>query len=428
MSKRIMIPVVVFVWCLSPAGATEPESATARVESVQLAAIASSPALQARLHEAAFNGAEARSEAAAINPYLEWQSQGLGSDRTLNAQDSLRVGTPFNFFGQMGPARDLARTTKEGLEVIQKAAVRSTAVEATRRWLDLAAAMERLQVRRARLERLDTALALLEARHQLGEVAGTEVAQLDLEHTDAASLVVAGHAQVEGLRQTVAELCGGGYPDPRPGDLKALATATRSPDSSEIYHEALALGVPMQDANTEADIENARARMAAATAWGRPLIEAEWEHFPDIGPIQGYDAWGFRIAVPLPLGSAGARQRAAAREREAFAMASRQSAARGSLSRARAALAVAEGAEARLITVASAVRDLPRIEESLFAQFRLGALTYLEYVYGMVRHDDLLLTAIDAHADLLLGRLQLSYQLNDPSVFPTATFSTGEDS
>ena len=428
MSKRIMIPVVVFVWCLSPAGATELESVTARVESVQLAAIASSPALQARLHEAAFNGAEARSEAAAINPYLEWQSQGLGSDRTLNAQDSLRVGTPFNFFGQMGPARDLARTTQEGLVVIQRAAVRSTAVEATRRWLDLAAAMERLQVRQARLERLDTALALLEARHQLGEVAGTEVAQLDLEHTDAASLVVAAHAQVEGLRQTVAELCGGGYPDPRPGDLKALAAATRSPDSSEIYHEALALGVPMQDANTEADIENARARMAAATAWGRPLIEAEWEHFPDIGPIQGYDAWGFRIAVPLPLGSTGARQRAAAREREAFAMASRQSAARGSLSRARAALAVAEGAEARLITVASAVRDLPRIEESLFAQFRLGALTYLEYVYGMVRHDDLLLTAIDAHADLLLGRLQLSYQLNDPSVFPTATFSTGEDS
>ena len=428
MSKRMMILMVVFVWCLAPAGATEPESVTARVESVQLAAVASSPALQARLHEAALKGAEARSEAAAINPYVEWQSEGLGSDRTLNAQDSLRVGTPFNFFGQMGPARDLARTTEEGLVVIQRAAVWSTAVEATRRWLDLAAAMDRLQVRQARLERLDTALALLEARHQLGEVAGTEVAQLDLEHTDAASLVVAANAQVEGLRQAVAELCGSGYSDPRPGDLKALAAATRSPDSSEIYHEALALGVPMQDANTEADIENARARMAAAAAWGRPSIEAEWEHFPDIGPVPGYDAWGFRIAVPLPLGSTGARRRAAAREREAFAAASRQTAARGSLSRARTALAVAEGAEARLITVASAVRELPRIEESLFAQFRLGALTYLEYVYGMVRHDDLLLTAIDAHADLLFARLQLSYQLNDPSVFPTATISTGEDS
>jgi hypothetical protein len=40
----------------------------------------------------------------------------------------------------------------------------------------------------------------------------------------------------------------------------------------------------------------------------------------------------------------------------------------------------------------------------------------------------LLLTAIDAHADLLSARLQLSHQLNDPSVFPTATISTGEDS
>ena len=153
-SKRILILMVVFMWCLSPAGATEPESVTARVESVQLAAIASSPALQARLHQAAFNGAEARSEAAAINPYVEWQSQGLGSDRTLNAQDSLRVGTPFNFFGQMGPARDLARTTEEGLEVIQRSAVRSTAVEATRRWLDLAAAMERIKVLENKLKEI----------------------------------------------------------------------------------------------------------------------------------------------------------------------------------------------------------------------------------------------------------------------------------
>ncbi len=41
-------------------------------------------------------------------------------------------------------------------------------------------------------------------------------------------------------------------------------------------------------------------------------------------------------------------------------------------------------------------------------------------MYGMVRHDDLLLTAIDAHVDLLRARLQLSYLLDDSSVFPTA--------
>ena len=428
MRKSMMTLVVISVWCVSVVVAGDPDGAEARVESVQLAAVASSPALQARLHEVAFLGAEARTEAAAINPYLEWQSEGLGSDRTANAQDSLRVGTPFNFFGQMGPARKLARTTEEGVVVFQIGAVQSTAVEVTRRWLDLAAALERLEVRRVRLERLDAALALLEARHQLGEVAGTEVAQLDLEHTDAASQLAAAGAGVEVLRQSVVELCGDEFEDPRFGDLEALALVTRSPGAGEIHDAALASGVPMQNANTEAGIQDARARMASVSAWGRPVIEAEWEHFPDVGPVPGYDAWGFRFAVPLPLGSTGARQRAAARERQALAASTRDQAAREALSRARTALAEAGGAEQRLIAISSTLKELPRIEKSLSAQFRLGALSYLEYVYGMVRHDDLLLTAIDARADLLRARLHLSYLLGDSSVFPTATLSTGEAS
>jgi outer membrane protein TolC len=423
-----MIPIVTSAWCLCPVGAAELATAEARVKSVQTAAIASSPVLQLRLHEAALRGHEARSEAAAINPYLEWQSEGLGSQRTPNAQDSLRFGTEFNFFGQMGPARDLARASEAGVAVIRGAALRSTAVEATRRWLDLAAAVERLEIRKARFEKLDTALALLEARHQLGEVAGTEVAQLDLEHSDAASLVAVIEAEVEMLRQGVEELCGTSFADPRPGDLEALAAASRSPGASEIDDRALAAGVLMQIASSEADLEEARARMASAVAWGRPVIEAEWEHFPDVGPVEGFDAWGFRIGVPLPLGSVGARQKAAAREREAAAAASRNVAVRESKRRAETALALAAGAERRLETIAPTLKSLPRIEESLIAQFRLGVLTYLEYVYGMIRHDDLLLTAVDAHADLLSARLQLSYLLDDPSVFPTAASGTGEDS
>lgn len=426
--KHMMIPVVASVWCLYPVAAAEHETAEARVLVVQRAAVVSSPVLQVRLHEAALRGQEARSEAAAINPYLEWQSEGLGSERTLNAQDSLRIGTPFNFFGQMGPARELAQTTEQGVAVIQSAAARSTAVEATRRWLDLAAAVERLEVRKARLEKLDTALALLEARHQLGEVAGTEVVQLDLEHTDAASLVAVGMTEVEVLSQAVEELCGPSYPDPRPGDLEALAAVSRSPGEGALHDQALAAGVPMQIAGTEADIEEMRAKMAAAAAWGRPVVEAEWEHFPDLGPVPGYDAWGFRIAVPLPLGSVGARHRAAAREREALASASRQAAVRETLSRAEVALAVARGAESRLVTIAPAMKSLHRLEESLSAQFRLGVLSYLEYVYGTVRHDELLLTAIEAHADLLSARLHLSYLLDDPTVFPTAVFSMEENS
>jgi outer membrane protein TolC len=422
------IPVFVFLVCANVAVGQEPAGVMERVESVQLAAVYSSPALQARLHAAALKGAEARTEAAAVNPYVEWQSEGLGSDRTLNAQDSLRVGTPLNFFGQMGPARDLARTSEESVAMIQRTAARATAVEAVHRWLDLAAAVERLEVRKARLERLDMALALLEARHQLGEVAGNEVAQLDLEYTDASMLMATTVAEVEVLRQAVAQLCGPSYPAPLAGDLEALAGLSRTPGSSEIREQALAAGVPMQNAETEAQLEEARARMMAAAAWGRPIIEAEWEHFPDVGPVPGYDAWGFRFAVPLPVGSVGARHRAAARERAAAAAANRQTAARETRRRADTALAVAEGAQSRLTTAASAVRSLPRIEEALFAQFRLGALTYLEYVYGTVRHDELLLTVIEARIDLLSARLQLSFLLDDPSIFPIAAHPTEEES
>ena len=428
MFKHMMIPVVASLLCVGSAIAAEPETAEARIKSVQRAAVASSPALQVRLHEAALLEQEARSDAAAINPYVEWQSEGLGSGTKPNAQDTLRIGTPFNFFGQMGPARDLARTSEQGVAVIQGAAARSTAVEVTQRWLDLAASVERLEIRRARLEKLDSALALLEARHQLGEVAGTEVAQLDLEHTDAASRVAVTQAEVAALRQAVGELCGTSFPDPQPGDLAALAEISHSPGASSIHEEALVAGVPMQVVNTEAEIEEARARMAAAAAWGRPMIEAEWEHFPDVGPAPGYDAWGFRIAVPLPLGSTGARHKAAARERQAVAAASREAAVRETLRQAEAALALARGAESRLVTIAPALKTLPRLEESLSAQFRLGVLTYLEYVYGTVRHDELLLTVIDAYADLLSARLRLSYLLDDPSVFPTAVSATGGDS
>lgn len=413
---------------VAAAAAGASETAAARVVAVQRAAATSSPALAARLREAALLGAEARTEAAALSPYLEWQSEGLGGDRALNAQDTLRLGTPFNFFGQAGPARDLARTAEHGAEAIKLAAVRTVAVESTRRWLALAAALERVEVRRRRLERLDTALTRLAARHRLGEVSGTEVAQLDLDRTSAASLLAAAETEVEVAAETVAELCGPGFPRPQPGDLEALAELSSTPDAARIVEEAVAAGAPMQRVRFEAELEEARARMAAATAWGRPMIEAEWERFPSLEGIDGYDAWGFRLAVPLPLGSAGARQREAARERQALAAAARDAALAETVRRARARLAAATGAASRLHTITPSLDGLGRIEESLFAQYRLDALSYLEYVFGVFRHDEVLLDAIDARAELLLARLDLGYLLDDPSLFPMAVLSMEEGS
>jgi hypothetical protein len=95
---------------------------------------------------------------------------------------------------------------------------------------------------------------------------------------------------------------------------------------------------------------------------------------------------------------------------------------------ARSALTVATGAASRLRSIAPALDGLGRIEESLFAQYRLGALSYLEYVYGVFRHDELLLGAIDARTELLLARLDLGYLLDDPSLFPMAALSMEEGS
>ncbi len=404
------------------------EDAGTRVAAVQRAAAAASPALAARLAELAAHGAEARAGAAAFNPTLEWQSEGLGGERTPNAQDTVRLATPFLFFGQAGPARDLSRLAEDGAAPAREAARRAIAVEATRRWLALAAADEVVAVRRERVARLETALALLEARHQLGEVAGTEVSQLDLEHSTAASELELAAAAAAGLAHGAAELCGDAFLRPRTGDLEELARLSATPAAERLGSEALAAGPPLRLAGWQAGLETASARLAAAVAWGLPEVEAEWERFPALEGLEGYNAWGFRIAVPLPLGSAGGRLRVAARERQAAAAAGFEAALAEALREARGELASAAGAEARLRALEPLLADLDRIEASLFAQYRLGAIGYLEYVAGVARHDEVLLAVIDARAELLAARLRLGYLLGDPALFPAADLGVEEGS
>jgi len=422
---RLMLSVALVAAAAAPGAA---EDAGARVAAVQRAAGAASPALAARLAEVAARGAEARAGAAAFNPTLEWQSEGLAGERTPNAQDTVRLATPFLFFGQAGPARELTRVAEDGAAPAREAARRAVAVEATRRWLALAAAGEIVAVRRERVERLETALSLLEARHQLGEVAGTEVAQLDLEHSTASSELELATAAAAGLAHGVAELCGEAFPSPQFGDLEKLTRLSVTPAADRLALEVLAAGPPLRLAGWQAELETASARFAAAAAWGLPEVEAEWERFPALEGLDSYDAWGFRIAVPLPLGSAGSRQRVAARERQAAAAASFEAVLAEALREARGELAVAAGAEARLRSLEPLLADVDRIEASLFAQYRLGAIGYLEYVAGVARHDEVLLAAIDARAELLAARLRLGYLLDDPALFPAADLAVEEGS
>jgi hypothetical protein len=86
--------------------------------------------------------------------------------------------------------------------------------------------------------------------------------------------------------------------------------------------------------------------------------------------------------------------------------------------RARAALAAAQSASLRLQETEPVLERLPRTETSLSEQFRLGAISYLVYIDGMSRLDELRLQRIEASETLLQAKLDLAVLFGDPALFP----------
>jgi len=395
------------------------QDVVARLTAAQRAAVSGFPGLRAERAGLTADAAAVRREAAAGPPFLEWQSEGVGgSGRSPNAADYLRVGTPFNFPGQISKARTLVRSAESWVVTAQDVATLSAAAEASRRWLDLAAALELEALSQARLSRLDDALNLQEARFQLGEIAGTEVRQLDLEHVSESSRLAALRAEVAIAEAALSEVCGTGWGDVRRGDLKALASSPKPSDEVDVTTSALASGPVLRLAAGDAELEQSAAKLMKSTAWGRAELEAEWERIPAIDGFPGFDAWGFRLTVPLPIGAAGHRQREEARARADAADASLDVAKLEVLRFAREARAVARGASNRLRALEPAVDDLPMLVHSMAEQFRLGAITYLAYIDGLSRFDRIVEETIDARRTLLQARLDLAVLLGDSTIFP----------
>jgi outer membrane protein TolC len=114
------------------------------------------------------------------------------------------------------------------------------------------------------------------------------------------------------------------------------------------------------------------------------------------------------------VGSARAEAAAAARAAAAAArLASRRVA-----DTIEADLAAAGGADRRLSALTPVIDRLPEAERSLAEQFRLGAQSYLVFLDGMARFDDVRLDAVAARHDLLQARLRLAATLNRPDLFP----------
>ena len=404
-----------------PAVEPTPESGDviARLIAAQEAAMGEYPGLMARQAEVTAEAAALRGEAAAGPPFLEWQSEGLGgSSRKPNAADYLRVGTPFNFPGQIGKARALVRNAEGWVVAARDVAGLTAAAEAGRRWIDVAASLELAALSEARLSRLDDALNLQEARYQLGEIAGTEVRQLDLEHVGESSRLASLQAEVKAARAALRELCGSGWGTVLPGDLEVLTRASTTPGSVTLADNELADGPILRLASDDAALQRSASDLLSSTAWGRAEVEAEWERVPAMDGMPGFDAWGFRLTVPLPLGAAGHRQREQARARADAADASLDRARREVLRSAEGALAVAEGAANRLRALEPAMDELPELVHSMAEQFRLGAISYLAYIDGLSRFDRIVEETIDARSTLLRARLELAVLLGDPSIFP----------
>jgi outer membrane protein TolC len=278
------------------------------------------------------------------------------------------------------------------------------------------------------MERLDAALNLQEARYQLGEIAGTEVRQIDLEHVSESSRLADARARRLAAEAALTELCGTGWAEVQKGDLAALVEASDTPDPERVSGDRLGQGPLIDLFEGDAGLARSSAELAAATAWGRASIEAEWERIPAIEGLPSYDAWGFTISVPLPIGAAGHRQREQARARVDRADAELEAARLRIKRAAEQALADAEGARRRLSALEPALEDLSFVDHSLGEQFRLGAISYLAYIDGLSRFDRIVEEAISARLDLLEARLELAVLLGDFSLFPMALIDPEEES
>jgi outer membrane protein TolC len=405
-----------------------PEAAKARVVSTVEAAIDHWTEARAMLQDATAGEARARAEGGAGSPFLAWTSEGFDGSfaRTANAQDALHLGMPFNWPWQSSAARQYVDAAAEAAGLERDTIGVRVALIAGALWVERSGWLDRVAVHRTRLERIDRALSLQEARYQLGEVSGSEVMQLDLEHVRESSQLAVVEAEAAVRLERLRELCGEDCVDPVPGDLQVLADSTVTPPDPELTEEALEAGGLLRQARAAGAALQARSDLVAATAFGRPIAGVEWEHIPTFAGVPSFDAWGFAVSVPLPVGRAGREARAAARA-ESLASSERVEGVRRELvRRTQVARVDAETAAARLAALNTALGELARIESSLDQQFRLGVISYLVYLDGVNRLDDVRLDAIGAREQLLLARLELAAILADPAVFPVPVIDEEE--
>lgn len=363
----------------------------------------------------------AKAETRAGPPYVEYQREGIDSSfgNALNSTKYLRIGKPFNVPWQWSAGRAMISATETYAATARQAAAMNVAQQVGLAWLRLAALDEQEAVQQVRLERGCQALELHRKRLEMGEVSGSEVSQLELEHARQASALAALRARREQARLELEGLAGKGDFYPVRGDLERLTAELEPlPGDEAWFVERLEESLFLRMAREQTEQGRRSADLEQKLAWGRPEIEVEWEHVPSVEGLDDFDAFGWRIQLPLPVDRSGRERRQASRANLAAVEAQERILKRELEARVRGAAAAAEAAEERMRLMEGVLAGLPETERSFSEQFRLGAIHYLVYFDALSRLEEVLLQSIEARQELLEARLELAVTLDDLSLFP----------
>jgi outer membrane protein TolC len=354
-------------------------------------------------------------------PYVEAAREGIGPgfSKEPNSVSYLRYGAFFNGPGQSSRGKKLKAAALEYAGAGGDAAALEVADLAAGAWLDLAAEIDRLDVRRRQLQRVEGALRIQRKRLELGEISGSEVVQLELERTRLVTVVADLQRGVAERTVRLHQYTGPDVPLPVEGDLPVLLANREPLDWDGARLEAWVESSPaLLQAGFDAERIRQEGDLAQATARGRPAAEVSWEHIHSYAGADGFDTAAVRLIVPLPVGKLGKLERAQAEARNRGAEADRERVRRELTTLARSAAETASAAAEAVRAIEPIEGDLGDIEFSLSEQFRLGVSSYLVYIDGVSRLDDVRVQAIDARHAELRARLALAAITGDPTLFP----------
>jgi outer membrane protein TolC len=400
-------------------------NALARVDEAVRAAWERAPSLEASNASIEMTLVETKASATSGGAYLQLQAEGIGSsfDEEPNAARYVRVGKPFSWPGQARAGRELVDQGDTWGRAARRQARLRLAGDVAEAWIQLAGQQQIVRALERIAGRLEDAVTLQREKEGLGEVSGSDLLQLELEQIDARSNLAQARAELEALRQALFRLSGEGAAEPRPGDLGQLVSALDALEGDPC-DEAARRSAPAVRAQQRAELARRSARLVSRTKWGRPSAEVEWESIPDIDGAEGFDALGVTLEMPLPFGRAGelAQARADADARRAAAEADRVR--REAEARCNAALSRARSGREQLALLREMEGRLEDAEISLAGQFRLGVASYVRYIDGINRLEDVRRRGIRARTDHLAGRARLAALLGRSDLFPLPATST----